>query len=74
MTLIYAIDVLVFLESNFMFFYNNKLIIIFVSIFAFLWGADSEENDNIKTPEKKSTTFFSSNFPVQLIIYIYLFR
>lgn len=67
MTLIYAIDVLVFLESNFMFFYNNKLIIIFVSIFAFLWGADSEENDNIKTPEKKSTTFLSGPTPGEAV-------
>jgi len=46
-----------------MVFYSNKLIIIFVSIFAFLCGSDSKEEDALKTPEKKPTVAFSGPTP-----------
>ncbi|MFN6414686.1 MAG: hypothetical protein ACK4V2_02810 [Pseudomonadota bacterium] len=43
------------------------MIIIFVSIFAFLWSADSEEKDNLKTPEKKPTAIFSVLTPGEVV-------
>lgn len=46
-----------------MVFHSNKSTIIFLSIFAFLWGADSEEKDTLKTPVKKPATIFPNPTP-----------
>jgi len=50
-----------------MVFYSNKLIIIFVSIFTFLCGSDSKEEDALKTPEKKPTAVFSGPTPGEVV-------